>query len=191
MEADWAADVGAELPAIEADWEGFVDLRKEPAGIASISEAGAYPALQDTLASLNGPDAAVFTCKCDVWALTAEEIDPMEFGCAAGDACAGMASWIDVLAREPEMFASFERHEAWVRRVTDRLRGLPVGRGRAELVIRSAVYEGRAGFGVTLYAAGCGADTVAAQAAWAMLLRAAATVTMREAAPPSAPPAGE
>jgi hypothetical protein len=126
-----------------------------------------------------------------VWALAGEEIDPLEFDCAAAEAGVGMASWIDLIARDPELFASFERHEGWARRAVAGMRSLPVAQGRVDLVIRGATAGGNDGFGITLYAAGCGVDTGAAQAAWESILRAAVPVTMREAALRNAAPAGE
>jgi hypothetical protein len=182
MEADWSVEIGAGLPVIDADWPGFVDLRRDIRGIDSIPEAAAEPALRNALVGLNGDASPVFTSKCDVWALRADEIDPDEFGCAPQDACAaGWASWIDIIARDPQRFASFEAHEAWVRRTADLLRADDAPCGRSDLVVRVAVAGEREGFGITLYAAGCGVDTQAARAAWERVLRAAVTATMREA----------
>ncbi len=182
MEADWSVEIGVGLPVIDADWPGFVDLRRDIRSIDSIPEAAAEPTLRDALVTLDGAASPVFTSKCDVWALTADEIDPDEFGCAPQDACAeGWASWIDLMARDPQLFVSFEAHEECVRRIAEGLRADAVPWGRVDLVVRVAVAAGREGFGITLYAAGCGVDTQAAHAAWEPVLRAAVTATMREA----------
>ncbi len=102
---------------------------------------------------LNGPDSPVFTSKCDVWTM-AEAIDPLEFDCGAEEARAGMACYVDVVAREAGMLGSFAEHEGWVRRAAAVLRGEAVRCGRVDLVVRGAVAGGVEGFGLTLYAAG-------------------------------------
>ncbi len=182
MEADWSVEIGAGLPVIDADWPGFVDLRSGPGSIDSVSEAVAEPALRDALVMLNDAASPVFTSKCDVWALGTDEIDPDEFGCESQGACAaGWASWIDLIARDPQRFASFVTHEAWVRQTVAHLQAEALSCGRVDLVVRAATTSGREGFGITLYAAGCGVDTQAARAAWERVLRAAVTATMKQA----------
>lgn len=183
MEADWAAEIGPGVPQIDADWPGYVDLRAEPGRMAEVGEAAEYPPMRTALEMLNAPESAVFTGKCDVWALDAAEIDRDEFGCGGADAGVGVASYADVMARGASAFRSFEEHERWARATVERLRAEALPCGRVDLVIRVATAGGFEGFGITLYAAGCGADGEAAKAAWARVLRAAAAATMREAAP--------
>jgi hypothetical protein len=183
MEADWAAEIGPGLDWIDADWAGFVDLRRRPEAITEIPETVESPVLKDVLAAVNGALSTVFSAKCDVWELRPGEIDPLEFDCGVEEAGLGMASWIDLIARSAELFGSFERHETWVRHATDQLRLVPVKCGRVDLVIRSAVVGGREGFGITLYAAGCGVDTGTARAAWEGILRAAVAITIGSARP--------
>jgi hypothetical protein len=180
VEADWAVEVGGEAARIEAEWAGFVDLRREPEALDRVAQVRAYPALRAALLELNGPSSPVFTSKCEVWTM-AEAIDPLEFDCMEEEARAGLACYVDVVAREPEWFGSFPEHEAWVRRAVNALRGETVRCGRVDLVVRGAVAGGVNGFGLTLYAAGCGVGSSAAEAAWGEILRAAVVATIREA----------
>jgi hypothetical protein len=184
LEADWAAEVGAGLPGIEAEWSGFVDLRAGPERIGEIAESLEEPALREALLMLNGAGSPVYTVKCDVWELERSEIDPWEFDCGS-EGGAGWASWVDVVARSSEVFGSFDAHEGWVRRATDRLRKVTTRCGRVDLVIRRARVRDREGFGITVYAAGCGLDTQAARGTWEGILRAGALATM-ETVPPGA-----
>lgn len=180
MEADWSVEVGPQLDAIDADWPGFVDLHVRPDAVNEIVEAARYRPIAAALRALNAAESPLFTAKCDVWGLTEGEIDADEFD-AAGAAHTGMASYIDVLAREPGLFASFPRHEAWAQAVVERLRQSAVPCGRVDLVVRGARAGGADGFGISLYAAGCGCDSAAAQASWESVLRAAVTATIIEA----------
>ena len=180
MEADWAVEVGGDAARIDVEWAGFVDLRRDAGNLETIAEAKGHPALRMALMELNGAGSPVFTSKCDVWELPGQEIDPLEFDCSAGEARTGLASYVDVIAREPRWFGSFAEHEAWVRRATMALAGERVCAGRVDLVVRASVAGGSNGFGVTLYAAGCGVDSSAAERAWGEVLQAAVMATMRE-----------
>jgi hypothetical protein len=181
MEADWAAEIGQRLDRIDSGWQGFIDLRADPQAIREIAEAAPGSALENALATLNGPSSAVFTCKCDRWPVLPEDLDPYEMETSREHARSGVASWIDVVARNAELFASFGGHEAWARRTVLRLRAMPLANGRIDLVIRAAMSRENSGFGMTLYATGCGPDAGAAEAAWEAFLRAAVAVTMSEA----------
>lgn len=181
MEADWSVDVGPQLDVIDADWEGLVDLRAAPKTVEQIVEAARYRPLAEALVALNAAESPLFTAKCDVWGLAENEIDPDEFGAEAGTSHTGMACYIDVLVREPGLYSSFARHEAWAQAVVEHLRELPIECGRVDLVVRGARAGGAEGFGITLYAAGCGRDSAAAQAAWDAVLRATVTTTINQA----------
>ena len=191
MEADWAAEVGGDAAAIDADWAGFVDLRAKPEAVGEIAETRDFAALREALLMLNGAASAVFTAKCDVWRLAAEELDPFEYDFGPAEEMEGLACWVDVVARDAAMFGSFEMQRDWARRAVEFLKREPVRSGRVDLVIRAARAGGVDGFGVTLYAAGCGVDADAARMALEMVLRAAVNVTMREARPPGAGDVGE
>ncbi len=178
MEADWAAEIGPDLPSIDIPWEGFVDLRHAPSGIRAVEEASKHPGLREALLSLNSKASPVFTSKCDVWTLDRSEIDPDEFGAVAEDAHDGVASYIDLLQIGPCQFASFEFHELWARGLTRYLQDFTLSDSRVEFVIRPASVDVSVGYGLTLYAAGCGADASSAYAAWQAVLRAAVIATM-------------
>jgi hypothetical protein len=181
MEADWSVEVGARLDAIDADWAGLVDLRAAPDSVEGIPEAARYKPLRDALAALNAAESPLYTAKCDVWGLAENEIDADEFDAAANAAQTGMACYVDVLAREPGLYASLSRQETWAQAVVERLRESPIRCGRVDLVVRSARAGGADGFGITLYAAGCGCDSAAAQAAWEAVLSTAVAATIGEA----------
>ncbi|MGC2639845.1 MAG: hypothetical protein WA294_21870 [Acidobacteriaceae bacterium] len=181
MEADWAAEIGPRLDWIDSGWQGFIDLRAAPEAIREISEAAPGSALANALAALNAPSSPVFTCKCDHWPVLAEDLDPYEMESSREQARVGVASWIDIVARDAELFTSFPGHESWARQTVLRLRAMPLASGRVDLVIRAAMSRENSGFGMTLYATGCGPDPSAAQAAWEPILRAAVAVTMSEA----------
>jgi hypothetical protein len=183
MEADWAVEIGPDLPSIDVPWEGFVDLRQNAAAqsaVQSIDEAAAYPALREVLSRLNSNASRVFTTKCDLWTLTRPEIDPDEFGARTADALHGFASYIDLLRRDTEAFRSFEFHEHWVRNLAFHLRTVDISNCRVDLVIRPASIDLCSGCGITLYAAGCGANTAAARASWETVLCAAVAATMNQ-----------
>lgn len=192
MEADWEVEIGPGLPAIQAPWEGFVDLRTSSIGVSQIAEGARYPALARALTLLNEAWSPVFTAKCDVWELSGGEIDPDEFDAPVAQCQCGLASYIDLLHRNPSDFGSFVYHEGLMKRLTAQLRATGLRNGRVDLILRSAVVEEVQGYGVTLYAAGCGIDKDAASAHWEAVLTAALLVTMKpDAVVPAVPPAGE
>ena len=178
MEADWVAEVGPDLPSIDVPWEGFVDLRQDPSAVLALAEAAAHPALRESVLTLNTEHSPVFTAKCDAWTLARYDIDPDEFAAQAEQAHEGFASYIDMLHRDPARLASFEFHERWVRSLTGSLRKICLRNGRVDLVIRPASADSSPSYGLTLYAAGCGADATTAYAACEGVLRAAVTATI-------------
>lgn len=181
MEADWAAEIGPDLPIIDADWPGLIDLRHHPEDVNQISEAAQHPALRDALLRLNAPESPVRTSKCDVWTLDADEIDPLEFGCALNQQLVGVACYVDLLAVNAAVFGSFAQHEQWAAAAVRTMRQTHSAPGRVDLVIRAAHAAGRDGFGLTLYAAGCGVDPDAAQAAFRVIVSAGTAITMNAA----------
>jgi hypothetical protein len=181
MEADWAAEIGSDFPSIDVPWEGFIDLRKNSVVIETISEAVSHPALSTALRMLNAKDSPVFTSKCDRWTIADEALDPDEFAAPAEEAQIAVASYIDISQRDPIRLASFDFHESWAKRLTAALRTIPVIKGRVDLILRPATVDQSSGFGITLYAAGCGADAETAETAWQAVLAAAIPATIKSA----------
>ena len=72
-----------------------------------------------------------------------------------------------------------------MRGLTRRLRKISRPKGRVDLVIRPASTESSPGYGLTLYAAGCGADAITAYASWEAVLRVAVTATINLDSSPS------
>lgn len=184
MEADWSVEIGASLPSIDLPWDGFVDPRRTPSVLHSIVETAGHPALREAILRLNSQPSPVFTIKCDLWTLTNAEIDPYEFGSAGKDAHDGFASYIDMMQFDLGKFRSFEFHERWVRELTDHLKSIMLFNARIDFVVRAASNESRPGYGVTLYAAGCGSGASEAYASWEAVLTAAVTATIGVDSPP-------
>jgi hypothetical protein len=181
MESDWEIEIGPEAPVIEALWPGFIDLRRAPERIKEIEEALRFPALAEALISLNrresspdsgiGSDAAsnsrVWTAKCDLWALgpSLDPWDPDEMDAAPTESVAALACYIDLLGRDPSVFARLGEAERWARATVFRLRQTVCRCCRADLIIRRAFMGDQEILGITVYTTACGADTVAAEGA--------------------------
>lgn len=173
MEADWEFEIADDAPAIDAAWEGLVDLRAAPGRIGEIAETALLPGLADALARLNGPASPVWSSKCDVW--IPEAVDPDELDTTPSDAASALACYIDVLPRAPSDWTGPEPLEAFCRSVCASLRALSLRRCRADLVVRRTVLQqGREGLGITAYLAGCGPNPDAAQSALASAVAALA-----------------
>ena len=181
MEADWSVEIGPGLPCIECKWDGFFDLWKFPSMIERLEEAAQHPALRVALLKLNSANSSVFTTKCDAWELDRDAIDPSEFAAPTHAICSGFASYIDVVKRDPAAVGSFAFHEHWVRDLTAECRVLDVRQGRLDVILRSAITDHEPGYGLTLYAAGCGANPEAAYSAWQVVLAAAVAATIAAA----------
>ena len=168
MEADWEVEIGPDAPLIDALWPGLIDLRSDPGRVQAIQEAQQFPAFTVALLRLNGWNAgrenrsapAVWTSKCDVW--EPEAVDPDEMEAAAAESKAALACYIDLVPEDPQIFAVLLETESWARAAVSRLRAIPRGCCRMDLVIRRAILGEREGFGVTAYATACGADSASA-----------------------------
>ncbi len=179
VEADWAVEIGADLPSIVVPWEGFRNLRVEPGAASHLPEVAAYPALIHILQHMNSAASPLLTSKCDVWPLGPEEIDPFEFEASHTSCTAGLASYIDVITLQPACFSSFQWHEKWAAHLVAELRSRAIRQARVDLVLRAASYEGADGFGMTLYAAACGSDSQSVIPIWQTVLEAASDATIR------------
>jgi hypothetical protein len=183
MEADWSVEIGADVPEIVVPWKGFIDLRHDPSLAFDLQETAASRALAESLIGLNQETSPVFTSKCDLWTLSVDEIDPLEFDAAREEAEHGIACYLDIIAQNGALFSAFQPHEDWVRSASDQMRQIKLPQSRAELVVRPARIEGREGFAVTLYVAACGRTNDAAQSIFHSALETAVTITMKLAAP--------
>ena len=188
MEADWSVALGGDDPVIVVPWAAangprFVDLRAGAHLIDEIEEARTSPELRAALLHLNQPNSPFWTAKCDVWTTSVEAgdppADPYELDAVPGetDDCAG--SYIDLLPRDLSWFASFERHEQWLRAVTRRLRLVQASAARAEVILRPAEVDALPGFAVTWVVEGCGPTARDADAHWHHALRLTLPVIMQ------------
>lgn len=199
MEADWEAEIGEGLPVIELPWgnysrssysgssdsrnsyspSGYVNLRQNASAISQISEAVRYSVLAEGLLRLNAADSPFITAKCDVWR-QAEPVDAYEFDAEPEDAQVMMASYLDVVLRGDRPI-EFKVYETLARNLVARLQEVPLKNGRVDCIVRSAWVDGQSGFGLTLYAAGCGADAAAADEHWKCVLQQAVEATITTA----------
>lgn len=155
MDIDWEVEIGGDAPVIEAQWPGFIDLRKHPECVDEIFEVTLMAPLRELLLALNSGDSPVWTSKCDVW-----EPEPNAIAC-----------YVDILPREPQRFADWKELEKLCRALVSRImsemqdvppensharRALLVADGSAQdtslnLVIRRALIGENDGFGISAY----------------------------------------
>jgi hypothetical protein len=158
MEADWEFEVGGDAPIIEAHWEGFIDLRRQPERTRNLPEAAQFPSLAEALARLNASDSPIWTSKCDLWPrLEVGEFDPDELDAMPGCTAYAMGCYIDLLPHSDQQWAQPAMAEKACKRVCGLLNAAPLRCCRADLVIRSAfITPDRMGLGVTAYLTSCG-----------------------------------
>jgi hypothetical protein len=181
MEADWSVEMTADDPVIVVPWAagswGFVDLRLGGQLIDEIEEAKRVPELRAALLLLNSTASPLWTVKCDAWE-SDTPMDPYEMDAAPADTTLSAGSYIDLLARDSALQASFDRQERWVRGVAEALRAVPARAARVDLVLRPAQVNGASGYGVSFFVEGCGAMAQRARQAWSGALGLALPVIM-------------
>ncbi len=187
MLMDISTAFGADDPVLVVPWHSedgklrWVDLRNDPDALDSVSEADEHPALLEALRSLNAARSPVFTAKCDVWQMDADELAATreELLLDESVAAAGMSCYVDLPWRDRAVFASRHRAEQSLYRLERLAADLPHSLAKLEGVLRPAVVdlEGvREGFALTLYVKGVGVDAVEADERWSAALRDAAAL---------------
>jgi hypothetical protein len=175
MEADWEIEVGGDALVIEAQWEGFVDLRRFPDRVGVLPEAQDLQGLTEVLIRLNAPESRVWTSKCDVW--TISEFDPLEFDAPPDVPLQAFACYLDVLpGNEGQGWGSPDAAISLCREICDRLRAISIRCCRVDLVVRRALIAGQGALGTTAYVSACGASLSDAKAVLEQALRVFAEV---------------
>jgi len=193
MDADFSVELGPpdEEAVLELPWDSgqangprYIDLKRHPEMIASLSEAIAYPEIAAFLGDANSSASVLETAKCDVWVdgelTAAEEIY---------DGRCKLAAYIDlVFAAVPDKHAkrnerevsprySFPRHEQLAAALVERLQRAPELSAAVELIVRRCYYhqpggQTESGYYLTAYVSGYGDDERAARRQWQLALAA-------------------
>ena len=182
MLMEWSTACGSDDPVLVVPWSSedgrlrWVDLRTDPDALDEIAEADAHPPLLAALRALNAARSPVFTAKCDVWTMDAEELAAVRDGLLLEPevAAAGMSCYIDLLWRERGVFASRHRTAQVLYRMERLAAELPHSLATIEGVLRPAVVDLDVvweGFALTLYVKGVGVDAAEANLRWGEALR--------------------
>ncbi len=170
MECDWEVELGGDAAAIDANWQGFIDLRFAPESAAALPETQQLPALADALVRLN-TCSPVWTTKCDVWSV--DGVDPDELNAPPETAAYADACYIDLLPAGAHLWSTAQSAVAWCKQQCEILRQRPMRCCRADLIVRHAMVSAeRLDVGITAYFTGCGATQVDAAHALSMALSA-------------------
>jgi hypothetical protein len=185
MLAEWSAECTSEDPVLVVPWKdpngaaAFVDLRANPYDFDAIPEAEQHPPLLQALRALNATRSPVFTAKCDAWPLEGEELAHLRLNLDVDTAdeatglAFGFASYIDLVARDRSLFASFPRHEQMLRRLTRLATPLDHPHTALDCILRSAFVDldgPQQGYAFSMYVKALGADAHAALEAWGAAL---------------------
>jgi hypothetical protein len=169
MQADWEVEIGGDAPVIEANWSGFIDLRKYPDRAATLVEASMFPELGAALSRLNRPSSAVWTAKCDLWNL--DSFDPDELDAPHQKVLKAVACYVDLLPGQAGFWGELERTVRWCRSQCARVQRAALDCGRVDLIVRRAVIGPETnGLGVTCYLVACGPTVREAELRLALVL---------------------
>jgi hypothetical protein len=160
MEADWEFEVGGDAPVIEANWPGFVDLRRMPERVYDLPETIHLSGLAQTLQQLNAEASPVWTSKCDFWpALEAGEFDPDELDASPGCPAHAMCCYIDLLPKEDRAWSLPPLAEETCKQLCTLLGAVPLRCCRVDLIIRRAlIVPSLIDLGITAYITACGSS---------------------------------
>jgi hypothetical protein len=182
MLSEWSAECSADDPVLVVPWSDpsdasrkFVDLCENPYDLDHLPEAERYPPLMHALRALNATRSPVFTAKSDAWPLDRDELETLLIHLSVEDneASAGFTSYIDLLARDRSLFASFHLQEQLLRRLTRYAESLHHPLAMLDCIIRPAVIDltgPQEGFAVSLYVKALGHDAATAEQNWASAL---------------------
>lgn len=187
MLAEWSAECGNEDPVLVVPWADpggpahFVDLRTDPYDAYLIPEAERHQPLLQALRSLNAARSPVFTAKCDVWPLDAEELALIRQNLELDESAMayGFASYIDLLWRDRSIFASRHRQEQILDRIIRQAQLHEAPLVLVECVMRPAVLDfgdPQEGYAVSLYVKATGSDAVHAEHEWGSALEQAVSI---------------
>jgi len=183
MLAEWSVECSAEDPVLVVPWKdpdgksAFVDLRANPYDFDAIPEAEHHPPLMQALRALNATRSPFFTAKCDAWPLDPDELEHLQLNLDTdrADASAGLACYIDLVARERSLFTSLHKHEQLLRRLVRLAAPLDHPAAALDCVLRPAFLDldgPQQGYAFSLYIKALGIDVQVASDAWAAALEA-------------------
>lgn len=181
MLTEWSALCSPEDPVLVVPWSdpqrqvSFVDLRNNPYDFDAIPEAVHYPALLQALRALNAARSPVFTAKCDVWSMTAQEISALglEMDLDSAETRAGLAGYIDVLFRDRATFTSAAQQQQLIARLLRQAAALEHPAASLECVLRPALLDlgmPQEGYAISIYIKALGPDPSHAAEHWGAAL---------------------
>lgn len=176
MDADYSIELGQDDPVLDLPWadpDGNVryhNVKAEPALVAQIPEAVAYPELMEFLRAVNSRLSAVESAKCDVW--RADQLDAEEEVFGAPNQ---VGSYVDVAFSDIDSRRSFEFHKQFATRLVELLKRTPETLSSMEIFVRRCFFDveeqTQEGLYMTVYVNGYGYDEAQARLNWGIALR--------------------